>query len=710
MGGRAGLSALVAAAFVSAAGVAVVARTAGGEESIRAGDLRRHVRFLASDDLGGRDTGEAGVARAEDYVASEFERYGLRPVPGRDEFFLDVTLYRAAIDLERTGLNIELGGEMRSARPGGDFRPFPFSDEGEFEGPIIFAGYGITAPELEYDDYDGLDVVDKFVLLLRHEPGVDDPGSPFDGIRSTDHGLYATKVANAREHGARGMLLVTDPLHHGGADDLRLGGALSLEPEQRGTEPSVEVEGTPFVSAQVSRALAETIVARGGRSLETLQLTVDGGTSPAAIPPLAGVRASLAVHRLDESRPVAARNVAGFLQGADPLLRDEWIVVGGHHDHLGGFAGDGDTVFNGADDNASGTSGVLELAQAFAGAKQPPRRSLVFMTFTAEERGLLGSRAIFADETLPFDRSAFMLNLDMIGRNPKRPVDVVGDGFGRGLRDAVEAANRSPELELSFSGSSYSGNSDHDSFYDREIPFLFLFTGTHEDYHQLGDHPDKLDYRRMQSIVRLAYRVVAELGSAASRPRFVHYIGWLGVSVEVEDVDEGGTLARVTAVEADSRGAMAGLAGGDVIVSFDQIALEDPETVGRRFRDIDPGTSAILGVARPAGPVAIEVQRAKTGYLGVFPGPAGDDVRAAHGLNEGQGIAIREVVPDGPSSRAGLESGDVVISLGGKPVGLGDLRSRLAQIGAGETVTVELLRGDERIQLRLTLGERPPPR
>jgi len=180
-----------------------------------------------------------------------------------------------------------------------------------------------------------------------------------------------------------------------------------------------------------------------------LQRRLDAG-EPARSSAL-DARARLGVGVKGEVDPVPGRNVVAFLPGRDRELRDEWIVVGAHHDHVGSFPGEGDTVFNGADDNASGTAGVLALARAFASAPTPPRRSLLFATFSAEERGVLGSRALVASGKLPLDRIALMVNLDMIGRNPGRPVDVFGDGYALGLREIVEEANESVKLPLSTS-------------------------------------------------------------------------------------------------------------------------------------------------------------------------------------------------------------------------------------------------------------------
>lgn len=696
----------LAALALPAVGGPVLARSPAGESSIRARDLRRHVEFLASDELLGRDTGEAGVARAEEYVASRLRRYGLEPPPGADSPFLDFTLYRAAYDLAHTSLGLELPAGRSTARVGIDFRPFGFSDDGVVEAPLVFAGYGISAPELAYDDYAGLDVEDALVLVLRHEPRENDPSSPFDGVRSTEHALFEAKADTAREHGARGMLLVTDPLNHDGADDLRLGGGFSLEAGGAASRADAEAAPAPFVALQIGRELAEEIGAAGGaRSLSRLQRELDRGTPARELPRWDGVRARVEVRRAAEREPVAARDVAAFLPGSDPVLRDEWIVIGAHHDHVGGFRGSGDTVYNGADDNASGTSGVLELAQAFVGAGAP-RRSLLFVTFTAEEQGLLGSRALVTQHLIPTGHVVFMLNLDMIGRNSQRAMDVIGDGYGKGMRERVEQANRRYDLDLRFGGLEYAGNSDHDTFYAIDVPFLFFFTGVHEDYHRPGDEAGKLDYRRMQRIVRMAYRLVEQLANADERPRFVHHIAWLGARVEIES-EAGRERARITAVEAGSPGARAGLRAGDVIVAFGDEPLSDADAVGQAFRDVEPGSETTLALERGVERLRLPLRRAQPGYLGMVPGEVDDELRKAGGLAAGQGVAVRSLTVGGPLASSGARAGDVLFEIAGRPVGAGNLRSRLEQIGAGERVAIKVLRDGERLELELTLGERP---
>jgi hypothetical protein len=663
--------------------------------------LRQHVRFLASDELAGRETGSPAIARTEEYVAAFFGSVGLRPLPGRSDFFVPFTLYRRGYDLERTYLVLRSEEDERLFRAGNDFKPFDFSAEGAVEAEVVFAGYGITAPEHDYDDYAGLDVTGKIVLVLRHEPGETDPQSSFDGASNSAHALFATKAKNAEAHGAAGMLLVTDPLNHDPGDDLRLGGALRLD------EPTGDREGDDggLLALHVSRGIARALVAPGGKSLSELQLALDGGSSPASLA-VAEVTARIGVQRLSAAEAVPARNVAGYLEGGDPALRDEWIVVGAHHDHIGAFDGEGDSVFNGADDNASGTAGLLALARFFGQRQSRPRRSLVFVTFSAEEKGMLGSRALVDRELIPVERVVFMLNLDMIGRNGEEPVQVFGDGLARGLREIIEAANAPVGLDLTYAGTSYAGNSDHDAFYRAEVPFTFFFTGEHADYHRLGDHADKLDYERMLSIVTLSEGVIDALAGADRLPRFIHRISWLGMQVEVIG-DASGEAAVVTGVDEGSKAAEAGLREGDVLLAFDDRSLDAPSDVGGGFRAVGPGETTRLRLRRGDEEREIAVERARRGFMGVLTGSLDSDRRKANGLPDGVGLVLVQVVPDGPSDRAGLRQGDIVHQIDGRPVGRASLGSCLAQIGAGETVEMAVILGKERLRLPVKLGERP---
>ncbi len=685
------------------AGIALACAAAAAESDpeIRAVDLRRHVAQLASDDFSGRETGTSGVERAESYIAAELARDGLGPLPGRADLFVPFELWSVAFDAAASRLAIDREPAPFVAAAGVDFRPFDFSDPGAVEAEVVFAGYGIASPEHDWDDYAGLDVRGKIVLVLRHEPREVDPHSSFDGARSTRHAEFREKVARARERGAAALILVTDPLHHDGADDLPWAGRLQLErPPAAAAEPA-----HPLVAVQASRAWVTELLRPAGLELAELQRRVDEGTRPSAFD-LGGVRASVAL-----ARPAAgavevwARDVAAFLPGRDAKLRDEWIVVGAHHDHLGTRVGDGDLVFNGADDNASGTAGVLEIAQAFARSKERPRRSLVFVTFTAEEKGLLGSRALVEQRLVPPERVAFMLNLDMIGRNADQPIEAIGDGLARGLRPLVEQANAQIGLPLAFGGEFVAANSDHHPFYEQGVPFLFLFTGLHQDYHRPADDPDKLDYERMERITRLAHDVVQRVADADRPPTAIQRVDWLGLVVEA-GTGRGRSKARITAVDQGSRAERAGLRAQDILVAVARVEVRDARDAGRRFRAVAPGVATTLEVRRDGERVPIEVRRPRPGALGIGLAAVDAEVRRDAGLGPDEGVRVGELTSGGAAEAAGLHPGDVLLSVGGIPVNALRLRGVLAQVGAGETVEVVVLRAGERIRASVTLDER----
>lgn len=686
-----------------------------GWSKILADDLEHHVRYLASSELAGRGTGEPGVERAEEYIAAAFAETGLTPPPGYSSHFLSFPLYTIGFDRDSTELAFEIDGQETSITLGVDYRPFDFTDTGDFDAPLVFAGYGITAPEHGYDDYATLDVAGKAVLVLRHEPLEMAASSPFEGAENSKHAFFTRKAENAREHGAVAMILVTDPMHHEPADDFRLDGPLFLEADdarlqKEGADFAAGLDSTSLLSFHISQPQAERILSSAGHHLLEVQRRIDATLAPFPVD-LGSIRAHGRVRFDDSLQVVPARNVAGFLEGSDPVLKEEWIVIGGHHDHLGAFSGEGDTIYNGADDNASGTAGVLQLARAFAQSPVRPRRSLLFVTFTAEERGLLGSEAFVAQRQVDIDRIAFLLNMDMIGRNPDRPLQLMGDGFSRGMDRIIEESDRGVGAGVALGGREFNGNSDHTAFFNRGIPFLTFFSGYHDDYHELSDHPELLDYERMEKIVRFAYGVVSRVAERSERLAFVHDVTWLGVQVEPSlDVVPSGEpreAAIVTHVEKRSRAEIAGIKEGDAVVAVDSVAVTNPRTAGIQLQTAKPGSRVDIELLREGEPVGVAVDRARMGYLGVSPMPLDQDRRRALGLRDNEGVAVEEVTPDGPAGKAGLLSGDILIELGGFAVDEGSLRGRLAQIGAGEVVEAVILREGARQTMQITIGERP---
>ncbi len=464
--------------------------------------LAAHVEHLASSDLAGRFPGTPGIDLAERYIADWMARLGLEPLDAARGYFHEVGLYRSNYDPNETRVRV---GRATDSAPG--IRPLFLSDAGSVEGPLVFAGYGITAPEHEWDDYGGLDVRDRIVFIYRYEPAGEEELSRFAGARHSDHALFATKAANARDRGARGMILVTGPEHHEGPEDLRAMRTLSLDPhslEQRFARSRL----SNFVAVQVSQKLMQEALRPYGIDLARLQQDLEAGTQPSEVH-LEGLSANVSVGFTSEAEPIRARNVAGFLPATEPGGSESWIVVGAHHDHLGSFGLEPSQIYHGADDNASGVAGLLELAAHFA--DRPRARNLAFVTFTAEEEGLLGSRVFARDEILPPEEMELMINLDMLGRNPDEPVRFYLSEAAVEHASAIEAAARARGLEVSVRRGVAEPVSDHYPFHRAGIPVVSVFTGLHDDYHQATDTADRLDYERMELIVT----VIAELVEGA---------------------------------------------------------------------------------------------------------------------------------------------------------------------------------------------------
>ena len=552
--------------------VATVATTqAAVQAGASAADLLGIIETLAAPKMEGRATGSPGMQRAAQFIAGEFERVGLAPGGGAGSYFqtFDVVTGVRLGDGNRLRL---LGGEgSQEYLVEQDFSPFSFSDSGQAQGEVVFAGYGITAPEMSYDDYASVDATDKIVLILSGEPRERDPGGPFRRPEAYRYTEVRYKILNAREHGARGVLLVTNPVAHEG------------EPEHlfaiRGITSSSQ---SGILAVNAIRRVADAILAGSGRSVRELQLDIDRDLRPRSFL-VAGRSAELNVQLIREHGQ--AWNVIGLLRGADPVLANQAIVVGAHYDHLGHG---GETslaparfgeVHPGADDNASGVAGVIGLARMFA-AGGGARRTIIFVAFAGEEMGLLGSAQYVREPVVSLDRTVAMLNMDMIGRLRSEKLYVFGVDTGKEFRDDLAAANRGVGLQMQFSGDGY-GPSDHTPFYAKDRPVLFFFTGPHEDYHRPSDTADKINAPGLARITRLVAGVLRHVADADAPVTFARversslrqgrgsgtgYGPYFGVIPEFGGSEEGVKLGGVRAGSPAEKG---GLQSGDLIVQFD---------------------------------------------------------------------------------------------------------------------------------------------
>ena len=539
---RQSLSLILVAVFAAA----LSAQTAAPfNDSIRLAELKADLYYLAGDGFKGRLVGTPENALAADYVRSRFERAGLKPGAPNGAFVQPTQLMVATLG-ERNSLAVSLpGGTTLDQKPEQDFYPQRFSASGSIKAPVVYAGFGIHAPALGYDDY-GDRVKGRVALILEHEPGERDPKSPFDGVVTAEAAVAIKKVLAAQEKGAVGVLFVTDIHNHPGATNFEAAARAFWPPQAPRVDRFTLASWADRVRipvGQISPALAEIMVRGTGRSLLDLSKAAETERGYQAIP-LEGVDVALttAVNR----HIVADRNVLGFIEGSDPQLKNEVVIVSAHYDHEGA---DGAVIYNGADDDGSGTVALMAIADAYAkaaAAGQRPRRSVLFACWGSEERGpLLGAWAYTENPTFPLAQTVAVLNMDMIGRNEevqvgggprfngleiqtaesnRNALNILGYSRHPELSATVERANRSTiGLELKMRYDNNSSNllrrSDQWPFLQSGVPALWFHSGLHPDYHTQYDRPEKINYEKMERVARLVHQSSWVIANQDGRPK-----------------------------------------------------------------------------------------------------------------------------------------------------------------------------------------------
>ncbi len=554
-----------------------------------------HVKYLASPELKGRGTGMPELDQAANYIVRQFRDAGLQP-PGAAKGFEQAFRVTTNARLGKNNrLEIRHRGKTRKLQADLDFRPFNFSASAEVSAPVVFAGYGITAAEYNYDDYAGLDVRGKLVIVLRHEPQENDEKSVFAGRSYTEHAQFFSKAANAKAHGAAGVILLNNGQHAGTPD--------SLEKFARSVGPNNA--GIPFV--QVKAEIVSAWISEAGKDLKAIQEEIDKDLQPRsfALPEDFTIRLAADVQR--DSRVV--NNVAGYLPGET----DEYVVIGAHYDHLGlgeQFSmspAEAGAPHLGADDNASGTAGVIELARHFAaGPKQ--RRGILFLCFAGEELGLLGSSYFVNNSPLPIEKAVAMINLDMIGRIRDGKVYVGGAATGSTLRKLVEEEAALHSLKADLSDHTGYGSSDHTSFTTRQVPVLFFFSGLHADYHRPSDTWDKISAPETARLLALLAGVTRRLANDTARPEFVRveapkaragmgggYGAYFGSVPDFAEIPGG---MRFSDVRPGSPADEAGLKGGDILFEFDGKPIQSLYDFTYALRARKPGDRVTVKVRR----------------------------------------------------------------------------------------------------------------
>lgn len=482
--------------------------------TINAARCRAHVDFLASDLLEGRATPSRGLDVAGAYIVSQFERCGLEPGGVEGSWFQPFEVLR---EVRLASSSLEAG--ERAFAYGKDYIPLPFTASEKVEGPLVFAGYGIT--DEKYDDYASIDARGKVVLVLRHEPRE-------KGKRLSKNALFATKIANAAKHGAVGLLLVNDQLNH--KKTAPQGPPRSGEFAARWPNFGAGGgEAAPIPAFHVSLEAAEALL--GGRKLDAIEREIDEKLEPRSF---AVEGAPVALAAKVERVTGEGRNVVAILRGSDPEAARAAVVIGAHYDHLGviadpapgatqdlGLVGQrfprgkdarpDDRTYNGADDNASGTAAMLEMARAFAESGVRPRRTIVFVAFAGEELGLLGSEHYVAHPAVPIAQTIAMINLDMVGRNAPDHV-FVGGTPDAALTRALAAANGVVKMKTEpMTDEEMGGTSDHASFQAVKVPTVFFFSGDHADYHRVSDEASKIEPEKIARVARVAMLTAADV-------------------------------------------------------------------------------------------------------------------------------------------------------------------------------------------------------
>ncbi len=559
------LLALLAVSASALAQTAVPMAERPGFAAIGQESLRKDLTYLSSDALGGRMSLQPGDEEATKWVAEQFRAAGLKTVfkdaSGKGTYLEPFTLVEYRPDRSATTISMTRAGKSTMWHAPVAFGSFKHAVD--LTAPVVFAGYGITATELGYDDYAGVDVKGKVVLIFDHEPQEDDAKSIFNGTGNTRYATARVKILNAQAHGAVAVLIAPEPnrKHLTNAErSARIGGSVTRAvpiPGQAILDDEVKIP-----SATVMDAVVASLFESAGVMASAAQAAIDKDLKAQS---MALPDTSVTLHfRNASEREGVTNNVVGLLEGLDPTLKAETILISGHHDH-DGMAECADAahppvsvpvdphpcpqIWHGADDNGSGTVGVVALARAFALNPTRPKRSILFVVFASEERGLLGSFWMAAHPVRPLATTRAQINFDMIGRDEAAspqtdglieiPADttnrlnLIGAPYSPDYDRTVKEANKAVGLVLD-------DRFDHDAvlnvffrsdqfpFVLKNVPAVWWFTGFHPDYHHTTDTVEKIDFPKMEKILKLAYLSAWSFGTEAQGPKFVANPGAAG--------------------------------------------------------------------------------------------------------------------------------------------------------------------------------------
>jgi aminopeptidase YwaD len=561
-------------------------------------ELQDHIKYLSSDSLKGRLTGSTGDSLAAEYIKSKLLSYGLSPLKGDGLQRFKVTKKVAA------GKNNSLSVNGTNYIADKDFMPLAFSSNSQLESEVVFAGYGfsINSDSLKWNDYNGIDVKGKWVMILKGDPEPDNTKSkfiPFSADRD--------KALLAKDMGAAGVLMVSGPV---------------FDPQDTFDPLNTDGYSVDIPVLKIKKEIADIILSKSKKTISALEKQLNDSRKPFSFSTRVAVKGNAEIIR----ELVNTRNVTMLLPGEDPELKSEFIIIGAHFDHLGmGGPGSGsralDTIgiHHGADDNASGVAMMLELAEKFALTKGSHKRSIICVAFTGEEEGLLGSKHFADDPGVDLSKVNAMINLDMVGRlNETNNLQISGVGTATGLKDLVYAKTDTSVIKLTLSDEGY-GPSDHSSFYGKNIPVLFYFTGAHVDYHTPKDTWDKINYTGMVEISSLIFNVSKELASSGTRLQFkeagpkveaVRYNRGKGVTLGIMP-DFAGVVKnglRADFISPGKPAALGGMQKGDIITFINGKQVNNIQDYMYRMGQLKHGQTISVEVLRNGKKVVLLIQ------------------------------------------------------------------------------------------------------
>jgi len=552
-------------------------------------DLQKQIGFLASDSLKGRKPGTPEDIVAASYIRDCFKKAGLKLM-----FENGFQKFEIVADV-KAGTNNSISFDGFSAKQGVDFTPLSFSSSATLTAPVVFAGYGfdLDMDLLKWNDYKGIDVKGKWVIVLRGDPEPDSANSAFLAYEQ-ERG----KVLTAKDKGAIGVLMVSP------SDIEKTDAIMHMQYDKSPSDA-----GIPVFS--ITRALADKLLVSMNYTIASLETEMKGNHKPASIYLEPSVTATADVIKTR----VTAQNVVGFIEGTDPVLKNEYVIVGAHFDHLGmGGEGSGSrtpevlAIHNGADDNASGSAGVIELAQKLSANRSKLKRSFVFVTFTGEEMGLLGSKEFVSKPPVDLKKVDAMINMDMIGRlNPEtNTISVGGTGTSAESDSILKILEVGRPYKITHSTDGY-GPSDHASFYSENIPVFYFTTGAHEDYHTPNDDADKINYTGEVAVLDMVYDLAIKI-SVGKRLAF-HEAGakqgarygrnlkvTLGIVPDMVSNDNNGL--RVDGVRKGGPADKAGIIKGDRVISIEGQPVTNIYDYMARLGKLKPGQVASVEIIR----------------------------------------------------------------------------------------------------------------